>query len=123
MKARDQNGSAFDVRLVLVGTHGDVYVRAPELDDDVLIGWRDPSTPTDVVFTNVGDDDAPRIVAVDGEWYCAGCEPPWTDLAADDVWIAEPGLNDTGYTGFPECAHCGWVHDWVGVDVREGAGQ
>ncbi len=119
MKARDQNGLTFDAKLVLVGPHGDVYVRAPEHDSMTESAWRDPSEANDVIFTADGDDDLPRILAVDGEWYCEGCEPPWTDLAADDVWIAEPGLNDAGYTSFPQCAHCGHVHEWVGIDGDE----
>ncbi len=115
MKARDLNGLQFEVKLVLAGPHGDLYVRAPEYDDDGELAWRDPSAPGDVVFTKDGDDDSPRIIAVDGEWYCDGCEPPWTDLADDYVWFVEPGMNDDGFTSVPECAHCGRVHDWVGI--------
>jgi hypothetical protein len=114
--ARDQNGLPFEAKLVLVGPRGDVYIRACALDDEERKGWRDPSDPEDVVFTTF-NDDVPRLLGVGAEWYCDGCEPAGTNVEDDDVLLVEPGRNDYGFIGFPECTRCGHVHDWVDADV------
>lgn len=77
------------------------------------------------------DDDAPpvyRLVWVatrdarggmvhdGGSYFCRECAPADLDVSSDDVMLYGEGLNDTGFTGYPVCAKCKRVHDWIIVD-------